>query len=188
MDWVLPHPWGCEGQDDWSFEPLHLGNDLTHRSHPSICSLVGSRVLGDRDGSSSSRAPPPALLCMGRPSWAVPLLPPTQTPLVPWTQGLHASLPIPDGVSSSKQWSRAPPCGVLQVCCPVRAKKAGRRQCSASAERGSQDMGRIKCKEGWRVQLAGLGFSRASTFPGWVTCECPGMGSLKGRIQTSSVC
>ena len=48
-------------------------------------------------------------------------------------------------------------------------------------------MGRIKCKEGWRVQLAVLGFSRASTFPGWVTLECPGMGSLWGGLQEQNV-
>lgn len=42
MDWVLPHPWGCEGQDDWPLNPSISEMILTTTLTPASAPLWGA--------------------------------------------------------------------------------------------------------------------------------------------------
>lgn len=166
-DWVLAHiQRGWEGQEGWSSEPLHLRNGLARHPQPSICSLAGSRGLGGQGGSSSSPAPPPPLLCTSSPSWTLPP-PPTNSTSILDPRGCEPGRPFLTGHGALSSGLGRP---LVESHKRVLGSEGAGRLTAAPGSGGggwrgrrSQGTRRIKCNEGWRVQLAGSGVIWAST-------------------------
>ena len=102
---------------------------------------------------------PPPLLCTGSPSWTVPPPPTNSTSILDPKDYEPGRLFLTGHGALSGGLGRP----LVESHKQVLGSEGAGRLTAAPGEGGSQGIQRIKCNEGWRVQLAGSGLIWAST-------------------------